>query len=77
MPENNNNISKRGFASMDPKRQREIAAMGGREAHARGTAHEFDSNEAREAGRKGGLNSGGTNRGGMNSTRSVFDESEQ
>ena len=46
--------SNRGFASMDRERQREIASLGGRAAHARGTAHEFDSTEAREAGRKGG-----------------------
>jgi uncharacterized protein len=46
--------SKRGFASMDPNRQREIASKGGRAAHAKGTAHEFTSDEARNAGRKGG-----------------------
>ena len=46
--------SGRGFASMDPQRQREIASEGGRAAHERGTAHEFTSEEAREAGRKGG-----------------------
>jgi general stress protein YciG len=45
----------RGFAGMDPKRQREIAAEGGRAAHEQGTAHEFTSDEAREAGRKGHL----------------------
>ena len=44
----------RGFASMDPAKQREIASKGGRAAHAKGTAHEFSSEEAREAGRKGG-----------------------
>jgi general stress protein YciG len=44
----------RGFASMDPERQREIARKGGRAAHQKGTAHEFTSDEAREAGRKGG-----------------------
>jgi uncharacterized protein len=44
----------RGFASMDRERQREIARKGGRAAHARGTAHEFTSDEARAAGRKGG-----------------------
>ena len=48
------NTSNRGFASMDPERQREIASEGGRAAHERGTAHEFDSEEARQAGRKGG-----------------------
>ena len=46
--------SKRGFASMDPSKQREIASKGGRAAHAKGTAHEFTTDEARVAGRKGG-----------------------
>ena len=46
--------SKRGFASMDPARQRSIASKGGKAAHAKGTAHEWTSDEAREAGRKGG-----------------------
>src|SRR5215475_5354474 len=45
----------RGFASMDRNKQREIASKGGRAAHAKGTAHEFDSGEARDAGRKGGM----------------------
>jgi general stress protein YciG len=40
----------RGFASMDPQRQREIASQGGKAAHAKGTAHEFTSEEARRAG---------------------------
>jgi len=44
----------RGFASMDRERQREIARKGGRAAHEKGTAHEFTSDEARAAGRKGG-----------------------
>ncbi|WP_205289415.1 KGG domain-containing protein [Lysobacter sp. TY2-98] len=43
-----------GFGRMSPERQREIASMGGRAAHRSGNAHEFDSNEARNAGRKGG-----------------------
>ncbi len=46
--------STRGFASMSPERQREIARKGGKAAHEKGTAHEFTSQEAREAGRKGG-----------------------
>jgi uncharacterized protein len=46
--------SKRGFASMDAAKQREIASKGGKAAHAKGTAHEFTPEEAREAGRKGG-----------------------
>lgn len=45
----------RGFASMDPEKQREIARKGGRAAHEKGTAHEWTSDEARNAGRKGGL----------------------
>ena len=47
--------SARGFASMDQSKQKEIASKGGRAAHAKGTAHEFDSSEARAAGRKGGM----------------------
>src|SRR5690349_16309851 len=47
--------SNRGFASMDREKQREIASKGGRAAHQKGTAHEFDSGEARAAGRKGGV----------------------
>jgi general stress protein YciG len=46
--------STRGFASMDPAKQREIARKGGRAAHLKGTAHEFTPEEARAAGRKGG-----------------------
>jgi general stress protein YciG len=46
--------SKRGFAAMDPSRQREIASKGGRTAHEQGRAHQFSSDEARAAGRKGG-----------------------
>jgi general stress protein YciG len=40
----------RGFASMDPERQRQIASEGGKAAHQKGTAHEFTSEEARRAG---------------------------
>ena len=46
--------SRRGFASMDAAKQKEIASKGGRAAHSKGTAHEFTSDEARIAGRKGG-----------------------
>ena len=53
MAENEGN-SGRGFAGMDERKQREIASKGGRAAHEKGTAHEFDSQEARDAGRKGG-----------------------
>ena len=54
MAERSSGTSKRGFASMDDKRQREIASMGGKAAHALGRAHKFTSAEAREAGKKGG-----------------------
>lgn len=49
-----NGTARRGFASMDPAKQKEIASKGGRAAHEKGRAHEFTSDEAREAGRKGG-----------------------
>ncbi len=45
---------RRGFASMDPVRRREIASKGGKAAHKKGTAHRWSSDEAQEAGRKGG-----------------------
>ena len=44
--------SLRGFAAMDPQRQREIASLGGRAAHQSGHAHEFTTEEARAAGKK-------------------------
>src|SRR3954463_4531658 len=59
--------SNRGFASMDPQRQREIASEGGRAAHEKGTAHEFTSEEAREAGRKGGMARSANRRNAMGS----------
>lgn len=62
MAQNNrgdNQNSGRGFASMDDDKQREIAAEGGRASHASGRGHEFDSQEASEAGRKGGEARGG------------------
>src|SRR6478609_4367848 len=45
----------RGFASMDEQRRRRIASEGGKASHRRGKAHEFSSEEARSAGRKGGM----------------------
>jgi hypothetical protein len=47
---NQGSTKNRGFASMDPARQREIASEGGKAAHQKGTAHEFTSEEARRAG---------------------------
>lgn len=74
---------RRGFASMSPEKQREIASKGGRAAHQKGTAHEWTSEEARSAGRKGGqISRGGRGRlveppevpmeGGMPADREVI-----
>lgn len=52
----NEGTSNRGFASMDPDEQREIASRGGRAAHASGNAHEFTSEEARRAGARSHIN---------------------
>lgn len=54
--------SKRGFAGMSADKQRAIASKGGRAAHINGSAHEWTSEEAREAGRKGGRKSRGGGR---------------
>jgi len=51
---NSSKTKNRGFASMSSEKQREIARKGGRAAHEKGTAHEFSTDEARAAGRKGG-----------------------
>ncbi len=58
MEEENKKKDRRGFASMDPAKQREIASMGGKKAHESGHAHEFTSEEAKIAGRKGGKSRG-------------------
>lgn len=52
-------MSKHGFASMDRAKQREIASKGGKAAHANGTAHQWTVEDARAAGRKGGIASRG------------------
>lgn len=44
----------RGFAAMNPERQRQIARLGGLTAHALGRAHRYTSEEARIAGQRGG-----------------------
>lgn len=54
-PDQSQPSARRGFAAMEPERQRQIASQGGKAAHASGNAHEFNTAEAREAGRKGGL----------------------
>ncbi|AVR97086.1 KGG domain-containing protein [Pseudoduganella armeniaca] len=61
--------SNRGFASMDPQRQREIASEGGRAAHAAGTAHEFTSEEARRAGSMSHKNDGNSQSGNGSGNR--------
>jgi hypothetical protein len=63
----------RGFASMDPARQREIASQGGKAAHQKGTAHEFTSEEARRAGSMshGNRQSAAASSGSASSTRSA------
>ena len=55
MEERSSGSRRRGFAAMDESRQRQIAREGGRAAHRKGTAHEFTSDEARQAGHKGGI----------------------
>jgi uncharacterized protein len=54
---------RRGFAAMDPQRQREIASLGGRAVHRSGNAHRFTTEEARAAGRKRHQRSGPTAQG--------------
>jgi len=51
-------VKKRGFGSMDRDKQRKLASMGGKAAHAAGTAHQFTPEEAARAGRIGGRNRG-------------------
>jgi general stress protein YciG len=50
----NGKNDKRGFAAMDSEKRRALASKGGKAAHAQGHAHEFNSDEARDAGSKGG-----------------------
>jgi general stress protein YciG len=45
----------RGFAAISPERRREISSKGGKSAHAKGTAHQFTTEEAKIAGAKGGV----------------------
>lgn len=53
---------RRGFAGLSAEQRAAVSSLGGKAAHRAGTAHEFDSNEAREAGRKGGMVSGSRRR---------------
>lgn len=65
------NTKNRGFASMDPARQREIASEGGKAAHQKGTAHEFTSEEARRAGSMSHGNRQSAETGGRSSASSA------
>ena len=68
MAENNNQTgtkSIRGFAAMSTEKQKEIASKGGRAAHEQGVAHEWCSDEARAAGKKGGQARGRQNNKGQ------------
>jgi hypothetical protein len=67
---NQSDTSNRGFASMDPQKQREIASEGGKAAHASGNAHEFNSEEARRAGSMSHKNDGNTQSQGGGSQQS-------
>jgi hypothetical protein len=64
---NQSGSGNQGFASMDPERQKEIASQGGKAAHAAGTAHEFTSEEAREAGSHSHDNGGSRSSNGSSS----------
>lgn len=55
MEGNKDGKSRRGFASMDSAKRKEIASKGGIAAHEKGTAHEWTSAEASIFGRKGGI----------------------
>jgi uncharacterized protein len=52
-----NNSGNRGFAAMDPDKQREIASKGGKASHESGRGNQFNSRSGQEAGQKGGRNS--------------------
>lgn len=71
---NQGDTSNRGFAAMDPERQREIASEGGKAAHASGRAHEFTSEEAAAAGRKGGQASSGNRNNRKNNENTQNEE---
>lgn len=48
-------MAKRGFAAMDPEKKREIQSKGGRAAQAKGTAHRWTAEEARQHASAGGF----------------------
>lgn len=63
--------TRRGFAAMDPAKASAISSLGGKAGHRKGTAHEWDSSEAREAGRKGGVASGISKRAKLAAARAA------
>jgi uncharacterized protein len=74
MSENQNveRKSRRGFAAMSEERQRAIASQGGRAAHEQGVAHEWNRDEARAAGKKGGQASGSKRRANTNNREELL-----
>ena len=70
-----NQNSGKGFASMDDDKQREIASKGGKAAHEKRTAHEFDSDEAAEGGSRGGQSRSASNNSSRTSGSNYDDES--
>jgi general stress protein YciG len=66
---------RRGFAAMDRKIVSEIARKGGKAAHSAGSAHQFTSEEARVAGRKGGLTTHAKRREAVQRQREASQES--
>ncbi|WP_292053589.1 MULTISPECIES: general stress protein [unclassified Brevundimonas] len=60
VPAKPSGISKRGFASMDPARQREIARKGGASVPSEKRSFSQDRSLAAQAGRKGGEASHGS-----------------
>ena len=62
---------------MDRNKQRDIASKGGKAAHEKGTAHEWTAEEAREAGRKGGIASHRRKQGAAVEPSGQSDQSEK
>jgi hypothetical protein len=52
---NPENVVGKGFKALGKRMHRAVSSVGGKTAHARGNAHEWTSEEAKAAGRKGGL----------------------
>lgn len=70
MEQERKSTSNRGFASMDPEKQREIARKGGRSVPNEKRSFSQNHQLASEAGRKGGHSSHGNRRAAMNQSAS-------